>query len=342
MDRTRIDVTSATFLRALAVIFGSYIIWQVREVALSLLLAVVIASALDPAVRRMGTWKIPRVVSVVMLYLALTLGLLLSTYALLPSISEELAIFAKQAPTLLKEARTDMTKRAPWFPVDPVFDRMSTYLKGQDFTVKGFTGSVLKSENFVDRVVAFGTIFIVSFYLTVQERGVEKFLRLAIPGEYEDRVVSVWGKTQRKIERWLQGQIILAIFVGVLVYLGLLGIFDLKYALTLAVISALFEIIPYIGPFLAAIPGVVFASLELGPTMGLLVLLFYVLVQQIEGNLIYPVVVSRMIGVSPIIIIVALLVGGKLGGITGVILAIPAVVLLTEVLDDRASRKRSS
>lgn len=339
MERVRIDVSGATFLRALGFALAGVVVWQVRDVVVSLLLAVVIASSLEPAVRRMVKWKVPRVLVVVMLYVVLLAVVLLSTYAVLPKMSDELEVFTKEAPRMLKEARIDIAKRAPYFPVDPVFDRISAYMKGQDFSVKGFTGSILSSENFVDRVVAFGTIFIVSFYMTVQERGVEKFLRLVIPGEYEDRVVYIWARTQRKIERWLQGQILLAIIVGALVYMGLLGIFGLEYALTLAVISAVFEIIPYIGPVLAAIPGVVFASLELGPTMGLLVLVYYGLVQQIENHLIYPVVVQRMIGVSPIIAIVALLVGGKLGGIPGIILSIPIVVLLTEVLDERASRK---
>lgn len=339
MERTRIDVTSATFLRALGFALACVVAWKVRDVVVALLLAVVIASALDPAVRRLGKWKVPRVLAVSLLYIALLFGLLISTYTLLPKISAELDVFSKQTPKMLREARVDIAHRASWFPVDPVFDRIGAYLKGQDFTVKGFAGSLLSSENFFDRVVTFGMIFVVSFYMTVQERGVEKFLRLVIPGEYEDRVVYIWARTQRKIERWLQGQLLLALIVGVLVYIGLLGIFGLKYALSLAVISALFEIVPYIGPVLAAIPGVVFAALQLGPTTGLFVALYYTLVQQIEGHLIYPLVVQRMVGVSPIIAIVAILVGGKLGGIAGVILAIPLVVLLTEVLDERASRK---
>lgn len=340
MQNTRIDITSATFLRVLLFGLGSYVAWQVRDVVLALLLAVVIASALDPAVRRLVRNKIPRVLAVVMLYLFGILLVFLSSYAIIPKISAELTLFEEKAPQLLLAAQADIAPRISWLPVDDIFGRLGAYMKGQDFSIKGFTGSILKSENFADRVIVFGTIFIVAFYLTVQERGVEKFLRLAIPGEYEDRSVAIWARTQRKIERWLQGQALLAIMIGVMVYLGLFGIFGLEYALTLAVIAAMFEIVPYIGPVLAAIPGVVFAAIELGPTAGFFVLIFYVIIQQIEGNFIYPLVVQRMTGVSPIIAITAILVGGKLGGIIGVMLAIPAVVLLTEVLDERAERRR--
>ena len=183
-------------------------------------------------------------------------------------------------------------------------------------------------------------IVILSFYLSVQEKGIEKFIRLTSPLRYEKYVLDVWQRSKKKLGGWVKAQLLLGVLVGVLVFLGL-TILGVKYALMLAVLAAIFEVIPIFGPVLAAIPAILIAFLQ-SPMLALAALILYVIVQQFENHLIYPTVMKKATGVPPLIIILAILVGGKLGGIFGILLAVPLTVILMELLTDWAKKKASA
>src|SRR3989344_5121790 len=180
-------------------------------------------------------------------------------------------------------------------------------------------------------------VLVISFYLAVEERGIENLLRVIIPREHEKYAISLWKRTQEKIGLWLQGQLILGIIVGVLVYLGL-SILQVPYATTLAALAALLEIIPIFGPIMAAIPAAIIAF-SVTPTLGLMVIGLYIIIQQFENHLIYPLVVTKIVGIPPIIVIVAILVGGELAGIIGFLLAVPLTTVLVELFNDLEKKK---
>ncbi|MEK7084944.1 MAG: AI-2E family transporter, partial [Patescibacteria group bacterium] len=185
--------------------------------------------------------------------------------------------------------------------------------------------------------LSFILIIVISFYLSVQEHGIENFLRVVTPKEYEGYVLDVWSRSRRKIGLWLQGQLLLGILVGVLVFMGL-TILGVKYALLLGILSAMFEIIPVFGPIMAAIPAITVAALQ-SPSLGLWVLIFYVIVQQFENHLIYPLVVRKTVGVPPLMVVLSLLVGGTLAGFFGLLLAVPVAAALVEIANDIARKK---
>ncbi|MFA6095530.1 MAG: AI-2E family transporter, partial [Candidatus Paceibacterota bacterium] len=190
-------------------------------------------------------------------------------------------------------------------------------------------------------VLGFVLIAVLSFYLTVQEDGVEKFLRIVTPLSKERYVIDLWKRTQKKIGLWMQGQLVLAILVGVLVYLGL-TVLGVRNALLFAALAALLEIIPLFGPIIAAIPAVATAYTDGGASLGLLVVGLYLIIHQFENHLIYPLVVTKIVGVPPILVILSLLVGWKLAGFLGIILSVPASAMLVEMLDDVQKRKTTS
>ena len=180
-------------------------------------------------------------------------------------------------------------------------------------------------------------IIVISFYLSVQEHGIENFLKIVTPREYEGYILDLWARSRRKIGLWLQGQFLLGILVGVLVFLGL-TILGVKYALLLAILTAIFEVIPVFGPVMAAIPAVGIAFLQ-KPVLGLSVLVLYFIVQQFENHLIYPLVVRKTIGVPPLLVVLALVIGGTLGGFFGLLLSVPIAAVLVEVVNDIARKK---
>ena len=182
-------------------------------------------------------------------------------------------------------------------------------------------------------VFSFILIIVLSFYLAAQEEGVEKFLKIITPLKNEKYIIDLWKRSQRKIGYWMQGQLLLGIVVGVLVYLGLM-ILGIQNALILAVLAGVLEIIPYFGPILSAIPAIILGFATGGLTMGLLVLGLFIIIQQFENHLIYPLVVKKVVGVSPIIVILALIIGAKFAGFLGILLSVPVTAALMEFIDD--------
>jgi len=182
-------------------------------------------------------------------------------------------------------------------------------------------------------LLSFFLMVILSFYLAVEEDGVGKFLKAITTIKHEKYVTALWRRSQRKIGLWLQGQLILAFIIGTLVYLGLLMI-NVPNALLLAALAAAFEIIPLFGPILASIPAIAISFVTGGLPLALLVAGLYIIVHQFENQLIYPLVVKKVVGVSPVVSIVALVAGFELAGFIGVILAVPIAAAVIEFVDD--------
>jgi predicted PurR-regulated permease PerM len=179
---------------------------------------------------------------------------------------------------------------------------------------------------------------ILSFYLAVEEDGVGKFLKAITPLKHEKYVVALWQRSQRKIGLWMQGQLVLAIIIGMLVYLGL-SIINVPNALLLASLAAAFEIIPLFGPILASIPAIMISFVSGGFSLALMVIGLYVIVHQFENQLIYPLVVKKVVGVSPIVSIIALAAGWQLAGFVGLVLSVPIAAVIIEFVDDLEKNK---
>jgi predicted PurR-regulated permease PerM len=338
IQRHLIDISAGTLFKVLVFLLAAYILVEVRDIVAAILVAIVVASAIEPAIKWLKKLKIPRSLAVLMIYVVIFLAFLLTIYSIAPQLGSELQQFASDAPVLIEDLEQRLSARYTLLPFDVIFDRVTEYIETNEFSIERLTQSLFEGAGVVfSRVFSLGVIVVVSFYLAVQEQGVGKFLRLVTPEEYETRVVDLWNRSQKKIERWLQGQLLLGLIVGSIVYVGL-TLLDIQFALTLAVISALFELIPFFGPIMAAIPGIVIATLQ-SPMLGVWVFILYIFVQQLENHLIYPVVVRKMVGIAPMIVVVSLLIGAEIAGIFGMVLAIPAVVILTEIIDDMAAHK---
>jgi len=180
-------------------------------------------------------------------------------------------------------------------------------------------------------------IVIISFYLSIKEKGIENFLRVIIPDESEEYIINLWQRTEHKIGLWMQGQMLIGLIIGLLTYLGL-TIIGVKYSLVLAIITGVLEVIPF-GIYLAVVPAVMFSYLDGGITLSLLTIALYFIIHQFEAYLIYPLVIKKVIGISPLVIILSILVGFELAGFWGVILAVPFAVCLFEFLDDLEKKK---
>ncbi|MBU6415105.1 AI-2E family transporter [Patescibacteria group bacterium] len=334
-----LEISYQTFLRFFLVLAGFIALFVIRDVILAVLFAVVIASAIEPFIEWGKQYKFPRLLSVVIVY-ALALAAIIGViFLVVPLILNDLQGFLQSYATYQQKFLKEI-EQLSGIPVATLFSGgiADLFIAGASRLV-GFSSNVLGVSAFVFGGAASAIIIlVVSFYLATQERGIENFLRLVSPLEDENYIIDLWQRSQKKMGQWLQAQILLALFVGVLVYLAL-TIVGVEYSLILGLLAAAFEIVPVIGPVLAAAPATFLAFLQ-SPILALYVIVIFFFIQQTESHLIVPVVMRRAVGLNPLIVVVALLVGAELGGIVGLLLAVPLASVAVEWLVDLDKKKR--
>ncbi len=218
----------------------------------------------------------------------------------------------------------------------PILKELSTYLNSfSEFLSQGIFSSL---STIFGGVLSFVLVIVMSFYLVVQDDGVAKFLRTVTPLKHENYVVNLWKRSQYKIGRWMQGQLITSAAVAIMAYVGLL-IIGLPQALLLAVLAGIFDLIPIFGPIIASIPALFIAFIHGGPSTVLIVAAIYLVVQQIESHGIYPLVHHKLVGVPPMVSIPAVVIGGELAGFLGVVISMPIAAVLMVLVSDWEERK---
>lgn len=332
-------ITTGTIVRTVLVLLFVFFLYIIRDVVLILLTAVVIASAIEPATRWFERHSVPRVISVILIYLLVSLFLAIGFYLFIPPLLDNVLYIIERAPDYAESLKVWGGLPAPFdsisgnFTLADVVTKIEGSLAGLSAGILGVATSIFGG------VLSFVIIIVLSFYLAVQKNGIASFLRIVTPIRYESYIIDLWGRTQGKIGRWLQGQLLLSLLVGILVYLGLM-ILGVPNALMLAVIAALLELIPLFGPVLAAVPAIAVALIDGGTSLGIMTFLLYVIIQQFENHLLYPLVTTKVVGVPALLVIIALLIGGKLAGFIGIILAVPIAAGLMEFANDVEKKKK--
>lgn len=334
-----ISITAGTVLKAVLILAGAAALFYLRNIVLVVMTAIVIASAIEPGVAGLMRRKLPRVAAVLCIYLGLFSVFFIIFYFFLPSVLEDFATFISSLPNYL-----DAFARAGAFDsyanilgiAAPSGLSTAEIMNGirESLSFGASYGNAFGAASQIfGGVFSFILIVVFSFYFAVVETGVDDFLRIVTPREHQHYVLGLWRRAQGKIGLWMQGQLLLAVIMGILVFLGLM-VLGIKHALLLAVIAATFEIIPVFGPILSAVPAVIIAFVDGGATLGLLTVGLYVVAQQFENHLIYPLVVTRVVGVPPLLVILALIVGAEVAGFLGIILSVPIAATIQELARD--------
>ncbi len=337
-ERT-ITITSGTIVKTVLILALAWLLFALRDLVLIVLVAIVIASAIEPGAASLVKRKIPRTLAVIIVYvfvLAVFFGIF---YFFLPSLFGDLASFAAAFPGYLQTFTQEgaLGGYAHMFGVSvPASISSSDVMTsiGNALNVSSVFENVFTLISAVfGGLFSFILIFVLSFYFAVVDTGVDDFLRVVVPKEHQSYVLGLWRRAQHKIGLWMQGQLLLGMIMGVLVFLGL-TVIGVPHALVLAVIAGCFEIIPVFGPTLAAVPAVAVAFASGGVFIGLVVIGLYVIFQQFENHLIYPLVVTRIVGVPPLLVILALVAGAELWGFLGIILSVPIAATIQELAHD--------
>jgi predicted PurR-regulated permease PerM len=342
-EHMTISISTGTIIRIFVAVLVFMGFFYVSDFIVALLVSVVLASTVEMPVRALGRWGVPRAVSVIGIFLILVLLVAATVLIFIPPLADDLALFIKTLPKILESINI--------FGKDMGFKDLSLAIADLSRNIsKGEILSVLKTSLFgtsgffattsavIGSIINLILTFVLAVYLALEEHGVQKFLQLIVPLNKEDYVTDLWERAQKKIGLWMQGQLLLSLLVSLLVYIPML-ILNIPYATLLAILAFVGELIPMVGITLATIPALFLAWTQGGTTLLGVVALIYFIISQLENHVLVPKVMNKLVGVPSVVVIIAFIIGAKLAGIWGVLLAVPVASILMELADDLRKRK---
>lgn len=331
MDRKFFEVSWESLWRILFFIVLIAILYQGRQIILGLFLAIIISSGLEGIVDAMARVGLPRSIGVILIFVATVVALIFVLYAVVP--------------ILIVELNTIFTSAGKSVPGNLSF-LMNLGSGSASSTLSKISSQFLSSGSpldfFSNAIGSFGlavAVIISSFYLSLSEDGVERFLKVVVPPDYEPTALKIYGQARRLIGSWFRNQLLLSLIMGVIVWVGL-SLLHVPYAFFIAFLAAIFELVPFVGPIISGAIAIVFA-LTVSSTLALYTLIFFLVAQQFESNLLVPILSRRAVGLHPVIVIIALLIGAEVGGFLGVVIAVPAAAVFQEVIQEWSSKKRA-
>lgn len=332
-NRQLIDLSILSIIKFFLVVLVLFFLYMIKEVLAILFVSLIFASAVDPWVDKMERFKIPRWLGILLIYIVFFAIIFLAVYALIPPLVEQFSQLAGNFPQYFEKIGATYEGVKAYSLEHGILDNLNQGISALKDNLTGAVQSVLSSVFAVfGGIISFFVILVMTFYMTVEESAMKRSLSFILPDKYQPFTLQLINKVQQKIGDWLKGQLILSLIIGLMSYVGLL-ILGVNYALILAFVAAIGEFIPYVGPFVSAVPAVLLAFTQ-SPLKALMVLVLYVIIQQLENNLLVPKVMQRAVGLNPIISIIALLVGAKVGGLLGMILAIPVATAITVIMKE--------
>lgn len=343
----QIHLSATSVFKAALVLIGLYVVYLLRDLVLVLLTAVVIASAVEPGARWFVRHKVPRIIGVLTIYLGIAIIVSGIFFFMVPPLLQDTSSFLRQIPQYIESIPLlQGVESISEFNPSQSGQAITTLARGMTVSELLDSISQIPAGAFSTLSTVFGGAFslmlivVISFYLTVQERGIENFLNIVTPAPHREYAVNLWKRAQRKIGQWMQGQLLLVLIIGVLTYLSL-SILGVKHALLFAILAGLMELIPLFGPIIASIPAIIISFVDGGATLALVVAGVYAIIQQFENHLIYPLVVNKVVGVPSLLVILALIIGGQLAGFLGILLAVPIATVLMELTEDFHRREQA-
>jgi len=338
LDKRTIDISTGIIFRTVLIALGIWILYLIRGIIAILFVALIVSAAIDPAIKWLVKKRIPRSIAVLAIFLGMFLIIGGAGSLLIPPIVFQFKNFTRDFPSEIGKLSGEISGLENYFQSQGIDFSSQEFFKGIGSQISDSSGKIFTTTVGVFHgIISFIAILSLTFYLSIKEEGMKNFLLSVTPIAHENYAMSLVERIRERIGKWLQGQLflMLTIFVLDFVALYLLGI---PYALILALFAGLMEIIPYIGPIISAIPGVILGFL-ISPVTGLMALAVYVIVQQFENHVIVPQVMKKAIGLNPVTVILALLIGAKLGGVLGAILAVPLAAAGSVFIKDLLAKK---
>lgn len=317
MTVQKVEISYKTIVFTVLFLLSLFAVWQLRTLILLCFLCFIFMEGLNPVVTWMQKIKIPRVVAILIVYAVIFAAISFSVAGLIPALVEQSTNLIKSLPELSKNINI-------WGfnPVD-----FSSQLKIIENLPNNIATTAL---SIFSNLISVFVFFVITFYLLLERKNFEKYIIQAFGVKNQSKVLEIVTQLEKRLGTWVSAELFLMLIIGILSYIGYL-IIGLNYALPLAIIAGLMELVPNIGPTITAVLAGLF-GLTTSPITAVLAVLCGIIVQQLENNFIVPKIMKETVGINPLITILLIAAGAKLGGIIGAIIAVPVYIIAETVI----------
>jgi len=335
MAEQTLDISWTTIAKILLAGFACYALFLVREVVVWFFFALVISILLEIPINFLVRFRLPKVVSVILVYVSI-FGLL----GLLIYIASPVFIFE------IKQLSTN---------IPDYFEKLNPIFKSLDLTIaqnfetfsstliaalQESSGSIIKAISvFFGGLTSALLIFVFAFYISLEDRGPERVLVLLTPKKYEPYVIGVFEKAQRRVAGWFGARILACLFVGVASF-AVLFLLGVRYAFLVALIAGFLNFVPFIGPLITALVALLFIGVSDSWALAGYTIVTLTIIQSLENNLVTPLLMKRFLDLPPILVLVSLLVGGMIFGFLGMIFMVPVFGIVYEFLKEFLQKRK--
>lgn len=315
MMTTKVEISHRTIIFTVVFLAAIWLVLQIRDILFLLFISFILMSALRPIVDWLQSYRIPRILAILLLYSIIFAIFGVAIAGLIPSFSTQSIRLFSSIPEFLKRI-------FPIIPIDTnaLLDQLAPV--GENI--------VKVTIGFFSNIITVLTVMTFTFYFLLERRNLKEFLSGFLGDGLGEKIFSILLRVEQRLSAWVLGELVLMLFIGIIVYVGLI-LLKVEFALPLAIIAGLLEIVPTIGPILSALPAILVAFATI-PISAVWVTALYVVVQQIENNFLVPVVMRKSVGLQPILTIIALMIGAKFAGGIGAVLAVPILITIQEII----------
>ncbi|MBI3572938.1 MAG: AI-2E family transporter [Candidatus Kerfeldbacteria bacterium] len=335
MSSSTYDVSLGSIIKTVVILIVVALAFVIRDIMTIVFLSLILAAALNPMISRLERRGVPRAFGITILYVILLGMVALILVTFVPVVTSQLSQLLQSLPDYINHfwtwasrliGRSEVPIVATSSSAGPLGNLVTSLFQG----LRTIFGGLL----------AFIGVMILTFYLTLQEQGLRRAGASLVPKAYRPYAGELLERIEARLGSWLRGQLLLGAVIATVIGIGL-GLLHVKFALALALIAGLTELIPTIGPYLGMIPALVVAFSQF-PLLALWVAILYYVVQQLENNLLVPRIMAKATGLNPIVVLIAILAGAELAGIVGIILSVPTVIILSSVIEEFLQERRQA
>lgn len=321
-------ITPRSIALIVGTIVGMWLVYQLRTVGLVLLVALILAGTFNPLIERMEKRGIARMYALILLFLALSAIAALLLFLTIPPIIEQVTQMVHDAPALRTRLIEILNERSVTVPLAHIAQNA-----GIDQTFARIKQNQMGYSSRAVMLVGYGaTTLVLSFYLLADGKRVRGVAYAIVPREYHMRLARILQNMETIVGGYMRGQFITSAAIGVFTFVLLVAC-QVPNALSLALLAALCDVIPFIGGLIVILPAVL-AALPLGLPVAGVVLVAFMVYTEFESRILVPRVYGHVLRLSPTVVILALLAGGTLMGIMGALLALPIAAGLLMILDE--------
>jgi predicted PurR-regulated permease PerM len=329
-----LDISWAGIFKVVLVLLLVYLLFLIKDLLVLIIFALIISVLFNPAIDFLQGKRVPRVLAAGFIYLLIFGTLGFSMYLVSLSFVPEIRQFAE----LFSQYFEKIAPPLKGLGIE-AFESFEVFVEMSERWLTGASANIFTALSAVfGGIFSAFTIFSLAFFFSLEEKWAERAIKLLFPKRHEDVAFSVWERSQKKISGWFGARVICSIFVGLASFLAL-KLFKIDYAFSLGLFAGITNIIPILGPLFAGAIITIMVLLE-DWFKAVFVLIVFILIQQIEGNILNPILNRKFIGLPPVLVLIALIIGGNLWGLLGAVLAIPLAGILFEFIRDFLKKRK--